>query len=88
VPVPDGHNGFIFVFQGSANVAGRNILRGQLGVMSNKGALAVQASDQPTRALIVAGKPLREPIAKHGPFVMNTVDELRQAVSDFQRGLF
>jgi redox-sensitive bicupin YhaK (pirin superfamily) len=88
VPVPDGHNGFIFVFQGSANVAGRNIQRGQLGVMSHKGALAVQASDQSTRALIVAGKPLREPIAKHGPFVMNTVDELRQAVSDYQRGLF
>jgi redox-sensitive bicupin YhaK (pirin superfamily) len=88
VAVPDGHNGFIFVFQGSAYVAGRNIGRGQLGVMSQKGALTVQATDQPTRALIVAGKPLREPIAKHGPFVMNTVDELRQAVSDFQRGLF
>jgi redox-sensitive bicupin YhaK (pirin superfamily) len=88
VPVPDGHNGFIFVFQGSADVAGRKIQRGQLGVMSHKGALAVKAADQPMRALVVAGKPLREPIAKHGPFVMNTVDELRQAVNDFQRGLF
>jgi hypothetical protein len=56
--------------------------------MSHKGALAVQAADLPMRALIVAGKPLREPIAKHGPFVMNTLDELRQAVSDFQRGVF
>jgi hypothetical protein len=38
--------------------------------------------------LIVAAKPLREPVAKHGPFVMNTQSEIRQAVSDYQRGLF
>jgi redox-sensitive bicupin YhaK (pirin superfamily) len=40
-----------------------------------------------SRVLVVAARPIGEPIAKHGPFVMNTVDELRQAVSDYQRGL-
>ena len=40
----------------------------------------------PTRALLIAGKPLREPIAQYGPFVMNTRDQLVQAVEDFQSG--
>lgn len=88
VPVPDGHNGFAFVFQGNAQVAGEALSKGQLAVLSNSGSLSVSGASEPARVLIVAGKPLREPIAKHGPFVMNTVDELRQAVSDYQRGLF
>ncbi|MEQ1753082.1 MAG: pirin family protein [Micropepsaceae bacterium] len=88
VPVPDGHNGFALVFQGSATIAGEMIEKGKLAVLSNVGLLDVEGGNQPSRVLIVAGKPLREPIAKHGPFVMNTVDELRQAVSDYQRGLF
>jgi redox-sensitive bicupin YhaK (pirin superfamily) len=50
--------------------------------------LAVPGSmTQAARVLLVAGRPLREPIAQHGPFVMNTVEQLRQAVVDFQRGV-
>lgn len=88
VPVPDGHNGFIFVFKGAIQAADQMLQNGQLGVLSKSGALELRAVDQSARALIVAGKPLNEPIAKHGPFVMNTMEELRQAVSDYQRGLF
>ena len=88
VPVPNGHNGFIFVFEGAVDAANQTLQSGQLGVLSNSGDLTVRTADSAARVLIVAGKPLNEPIAKHGPFVMNTMDELRQAVSDYQRGLF
>jgi len=88
VPVPDGHNGFAFVFAGAAAIAGEALAAGQLAVLSHSGTLQVRGAAEASRVLVVAARPLGEPIAKHGPFVMNTVDELRQAVSDYQRGLF
>jgi quercetin 2,3-dioxygenase len=48
--------------------------------------VVVRALSEPTRALLVAGQPLNEPIAQYGPFVMNTRDQLMQAVQDYQRG--
>ncbi|MFO0476170.1 MAG: pirin family protein, partial [Alphaproteobacteria bacterium] len=88
VPVPDGHNGFAFVFAGAAAIAGEALAAGQLAVLSDSGTLELRGMAEASRVLVVAARPLGEPIAKHGPFVMNTVDELRQAVSDYQRGLF
>lgn len=88
VPVPDGHNGFVFVFGGDVSVGEQALASGQLGILSQRGAVHLSGKAGTGRVLLVAGKPLREPIAKHGPFVMNTVDELRQAVSDYQRGAF
>lgn len=87
-PVPDGHNGFAFVFSGAVTIAGQPLAAGQLGVLSDGGALELLGAAEASRVLVVAARPIGEPIAKHGPFVMNTVDELRQAVSDYQRGLF
>jgi redox-sensitive bicupin YhaK (pirin superfamily) len=88
VPVPDGHNGFAFVFGGAVAVGTQELSAGQLAILSRRGTVHLQGRAGTGRVLLVAGKPLHEPIAKHGPFVMNTVDELRQAVSDYQRGLF
>lgn len=92
VPVPVGHAAFAYVFEGAAKLGAqgtaRELVRGDLGVLSDGGDLAAAAGDKGARILIVAAKPLREPVAKYGPFVMNTQDELRQAFSDFQRGLF
>lgn len=91
VPVPTGHNAFAFVFQGSAKLGpaamARELVKGDLAVLTDEDALSVTATKD-ARILIVAAKPLREPIAKYGPFVMNTQDELRQAFADFQSGRF
>lgn len=50
--------------------------------------MRLRSVSEPVRALVVAGKPLNEPIVKHGPFVMNTAAEIRQAIVDFQSGAF
>jgi redox-sensitive bicupin YhaK (pirin superfamily) len=86
VPIPDGHNGFAFVIDGSIDAGGRVLRRGELAVLSDQGPLSLAAGTEAARLLVIAGKPLREPIAKYGPFVMNTEAELRQAVADYQRG--
>jgi redox-sensitive bicupin YhaK (pirin superfamily) len=88
VPVPVGHNGFIYVFEGDARVGSETVRTGQLGVLSSGDKLHVEAEGQGARFLVVAGTPLREPIAKYGPFVMNTQDEIRHAIQDYQSGKF
>ncbi len=90
LPIPDGHNAFLYVFEGALSLGDdrRIVETGELAVLSDTGALTSAAAAQGGRFLLVAGKPLREPVAKYGPFVMNTQNELRQAVNDFQRGLF
>lgn len=86
IPIPDGHNAFVFMIDGSVEAGSRVLRRGELAVLSDKGSLALAAGTDAARVLVVAGKPLREPIAKYGPFVMNTEAELRQAFADYQRG--
>ncbi|HET9048061.1 MAG TPA: pirin family protein [Chiayiivirga sp.] len=90
-PLPAGHSGFAYVFEGSAMLGadGEDVKRGELAVLKGDGPLElINASDDPARVLVVAGKPLREPVAHYGPFVMNTEAELRQAIEDFQAGRF
>ena len=89
LPIPDGHNAFLYTIEGAAKLGAERaaIVQGDLAVLSDRGVLEGRA-EAGVRFLLVAGKPLREPIAKYGPFVMNTQDQLRQAVNDFQRGLF
>jgi redox-sensitive bicupin YhaK (pirin superfamily) len=58
-----------------------------MAVLKNDGDGVVLRASAHTRAILIAGKPLHEPIAQYGPFVMNTRDELVQAVDDFRAGL-
>lgn len=86
--LPEGHSAFAYVFDGtSANVAGESLARSELAVLS-KGDKVSFAADQHTRVLLVAGRPLAEPVARYGPFVMNTPAQIHEAIADFRAGKF
>jgi redox-sensitive bicupin YhaK (pirin superfamily) len=87
--LPAGHHGFAYVFEGeSALVGGERLQRSELGVLSEGDRLQLAAGDTPSRLLVVAGKPLKEAVARYGPFVMNTQAEIHQAIADFRAGKF
>jgi hypothetical protein len=88
VPLGEDHAGFVYVFEGGLRVDGETVRNGEIGMLSVGGALTGSASEEGARFLVVAGKPLREPIAKYGPFVMNTQEEIRAAIRDYQTGRF
>ena len=89
IPVPATHNAFAYVFEGDGvQVGNETLARSELGVLSPGDSVALIASDKPARVLVVAGKPLNEPVAKYGPFVMNTPEQIMQAMQDYQAGRF
>ena len=89
IPLPEGHNAFVYVYEGEAGVGdpGEALARGRIGVLSPGDEVRVGA-DKGARLILVAGKPLGEPVAKYGPFVMNTEAELLQAFEDYRAGRF
>ena len=90
--LPEGHNAFAYVYEGAATVGegedARALDTGELGVLGGGSALSLRAGRAGARLILVAGRPLREPVARHGPFVMNTRQELMQAFVDYQEGRF
>ncbi|WP_045770311.1 pirin family protein [Xanthomonas albilineans] len=90
--LPSGHNVFAYMFEGAAALgegeAARSLSAQTLAVLGGGDLLQLQAGEQGARLILVAGRPLREPVARHGPFVMNTRQELMQAFVDFQEGRF
>ena len=90
-PVPGEMNAMVYVFGGAALVgAGARLAAdGQLAILGPGETVRLAAADgarEPARLLLLAGVPLREPVARYGPFVMNTPDEIRQAIVDYQHG--
>jgi redox-sensitive bicupin YhaK (pirin superfamily) len=87
-PLALGHNAFVYVYEGGVAVGGQRLAKSELGVLGDGDHVDVIAGDAGAKVLIVAGKPLGEPVARHGPFVMNTMAEIRQAAEDYLAGKF
>ncbi len=86
--IPIGHTAFVYVFLGKMTVADQAAPADTLVVLSDGEILRLSASGETGRALVIAGRPIGEPIARYGPFVMNTSDEINQAMRDYQSGQF
>ena len=91
--LPVSHNAFFYVIHGpvsAKNEEGQTVqlVRDDLGVLTTGDAVSFTAGEKEIRILLVAGKPLREPVARGGPFVMNTKAEIQQAFEDFKQGGF
>jgi hypothetical protein len=88
--LPASHNAFVYVYRGGIDIGATHVPAQRMAILGNGSDRdgVVLKSDRPSRALLIAGKPLGEPIAQYGPFVMNTHDEIVAAVQDFQAGKF
>ena len=84
--LPAGQNAFAYPFEGEASVGNRLVPRGTLAVLGEGSRVVLGAHAAPARVLLVAGQPLNEPVARYGPFVMNTPEQIRQAITDYQAG--
>ena len=90
--LPEGHNAFAYAFEGAATIGdadhARALATHELAVLGGGDRFVVTAGEGGARLLLVAGRPLRENVARHGPFVMNTREEIMQAFVDYQQGRF
>jgi redox-sensitive bicupin YhaK (pirin superfamily) len=88
-PLPAGHHAFVYIYRGQAQVGDTLVPTQRMAILAQDDAadgISLRAGNEPTRALLIAGQPLREPIAQYGPFVMNTQEQIFQAVEDFRAG--
>ena len=102
--ITQGHNAFIYVLEGEVSISTTNegdnqskrspnnnqplLAAKNLGILSDGEQVQVINTHKASRFLLIAGKPLNEPVARGGPFVMNTEAEIQQAFVDYQRGIF
>ncbi len=93
-PIPQGHTAFAYVFEGSVafvedeNGSQQTIAQTTLAVLEDGDLVKIVAGEEAARLLLISAKPLGEPIARYGPFVMNTRDEIEQALRDLKQGTF
>jgi redox-sensitive bicupin YhaK (pirin superfamily) len=89
-PLPAWHNAFFYVYRGEVVVDGKAVPEGRMAILDNaSGADGARIKAGPaSRLILIAGRPLKEPIAQYGPFVMNTNEEVFKAVEDFRAGRF
>jgi redox-sensitive bicupin YhaK (pirin superfamily) len=87
-PVPASHQAFVFVVKGCLVIGGQIVAAGMLAVLAGGSLVDVASGDQDSHFLLIAGRELNEPVARAGPVVMSTQDELRRAFDDYRGGRF
>ena len=89
-PMPSGRNAFLYAYEGSARVgaAGQDkaLPHRAAGILSDGDQVSLVAGPDGVRFLLLSAKPLREPVVQYGPFVMNTREEIEQALADYRDG--
>jgi len=86
--IPRGYTAFAYVFEGGASFGGTEVAAPNLAVLTDGDSLDIRSGKNGVRFLLISGRPLGEPVARYGPFVMNTEGEIRQALLDLQHGTF
>jgi redox-sensitive bicupin YhaK (pirin superfamily) len=84
--IPATHEGFIYVFEGDAKMAGTDLPQHTFALLGEGDQLELTSGSKGARFIVVAGKPVNEPIVQYGPFVMNTQEEIHQAFTDYRAG--
>jgi redox-sensitive bicupin YhaK (pirin superfamily) len=87
--LPADHNAFVYVYRGELSVNGERVPVQRMALLANDpqaDGVVIEALSDGAKALLIAGRPLNEPIAQYGPFVMNTKEEIYQALADFRDG--
>ncbi len=83
--IPQGHNALVYPFEGEVKIAGSRVQTHQAAILTDGDSLTLTA-EAPARLIVLAAKPIGEPVVQYGPFVMNSVAEIEQAIRDYQAG--
>ena len=86
LPVPETHNGLLYLYEGEASLGDAQLKLGAANVLGDGDQVRVTAGASGARLLLIAGKPIGEPVVQYGPFVMNTSEEIEQALRDYRDG--
>lgn len=84
LPLSETRNAFVYVFEGAARLAGQELPTHSLAVLGAGDAVEIAAGEAGARFILVAGRPIGEPVVQYGPFVMNTREEIEQAFADYR----
>ncbi|WP_199455289.1 pirin family protein [Vibrio owensii] len=84
---PNDHNMMVYAYKGSITIGERVVMRGEMALLS-KGELVTLQSNDISGVLLFIGEPIDEPVVHYGPFVMNSIEEIEQAIQDYNSGLF
>jgi redox-sensitive bicupin YhaK (pirin superfamily) len=87
-PIARGHTGLLYVYRGQVEVAGKSVPSPRLAILGDGDVVRVRAAAGDARLLVLSAQPLEEPAVRYGPFVMNTEEEIRQALWDLRQGTF